>query len=219
MENRTLIREKIIQATLDYIPAEDWSNQALYHGARDAGYDTVTMRDLFPNGIQDLILQWSDDIDRQTLETMTTEDYQACQNTADRIGYLLYQRLQLLEPNREAIRKLLAYLLLPLNTQLGLRLVGAAVDSLWYAVGDKSTDFSYYSKRASVASILMLATVYWLNSYSGSETKLFIARTIQAVMVAGKIRRRLPRNLPKFFKVFSLPLRVLQTFQRRNVHF
>ena len=208
------IRERIIRATLKYIPMEGWSNQALYQGIQDAGSDSATMHSLFPDGISDLILSWGESVDRRMLETMESDEYQACPTTASRIGYLLFQRLRDLESEREASRQLFAYLLLPLNSQLGARMLRATVDAIWYGVGDRSVDFSYYSKRLTLASIIMVTTVYWLNSRSPEETRSFIDKTIQAAMTVGKVKRRL--NPSKFF---SLPLRILQAFQRRSVRF
>ena len=88
------IRERIIDATLKYIPMEGWSNQALYHGIQDAGYDSATMHNLFPDGISDLIVSWGESVDRRMLETMESDEYQACSTTASRIGYLLFQRFK-----------------------------------------------------------------------------------------------------------------------------
>ena len=42
---------------------------------------------------------------------------------------------------------------MPQNVPLGLRLLYETVDGIWYAVGDQATDFSFYTKRASLAEL------------------------------------------------------------------
>jgi ubiquinone biosynthesis protein COQ9 len=54
------------------------------------------------------------------------------------------------------------------------------VDGLWYGVGDSSTDFSFYTKRATLAGIYAAAVLYWLDDRSpdGVATDAFVDRRL-----------------------------------------
>ena len=94
---------------------------------------------------------------------------------------------------REAVRRGLATLALPHNIPLGLRLVYDTVDAIWRAVGDRPSDFSFYSKRASLAAIHAAALLYWLDDRSPGavDTMAFIDRRLADLHRLGGMRERL----------------------------
>jgi ubiquinone biosynthesis protein COQ9 len=56
------------------------------------------------------------------------------------------------------------------STPLALQLLYRTVDAIWYAAGDTSTDFNFYTKRATLAGVYSSTLLYWLNDRSeGSE--------------------------------------------------
>ena len=58
------------------------------------------------------------------------------------------------------------------------------VDAIWYAAGDTSADFNFYTKRATLAGVFSSTLFYWLNDRSeGNEaTWAFLDRRIDDVM-------------------------------------
>src|SRR5712671_1257964 len=65
-----------------------------------------------------------------------------------------------------------------------------AVDAMWYAAGDTSTDFNFYTKRATLAGVYSSTLLYWLADRSpGSEaTWGFLDRRIDDVMKIEKLK-------------------------------
>ena len=63
---------------------------------------------------------------------------------------------------------------------------------MWYAAGDTSTDFNFYTKRATLAGVYSSTLLYWLNDRSpGSEaTWGFLDRRIDDVMRIEKLKSR-----------------------------
>ena len=84
----------------------------------------------------------------------------------------------------EAVRRGLALLALPLNAPLGLKLLYRTVDAIWYAAGDTSADFNFYTKRATLAGVFSSTLFYWLNDRSEGNTATweFLDRRIDDVM-------------------------------------
>ena len=54
------------------------------------------------------------------------------------------------------------------------------VDGIWYAAGDKATDFSFYTKRATLAALYGAAVLYWLDDRSPgfTDTERFVDRRL-----------------------------------------
>ena len=88
------------------------------------------------------------------------------------------------------MRRAIGLLSLPFNAPLAARLLYKTVDALWYAAGDTSTDFSFYTKRATLAGVYSSTLFYWLNDHTpGSEaTWAFLDRRIDDVMKIERVK-------------------------------
>ncbi len=60
----------------------------------------------------------------------------------------------------------------------------------WYAAGDTSTDFNFYTKRATLAGVYSSTLLYWLNDRSpgADQTWAFLDRRIDDVMKFEKLK-------------------------------
>ena len=61
------------------------------------------------------------------------------------------------------------------------------MDAIWHGIGDRSTDYNFYSKRLLLAGVLSSTLVFWLDDQSeGHEaTWAFLERRIDEVMKIG----------------------------------
>jgi ubiquinone biosynthesis protein COQ9 len=126
----------------------------------------------------------------------------------ERIGLAVNLRLEIVEPWREAVRRALAILALPQNAPLAARLLYETVDGIWYAAGDSATDFSFYTKRATLAAIYAGTLLYWLEDRSAgfADTREFLDRRLADAARIGAARRRLSAGLGRL----PNPLRLLR---------
>jgi rpsU-divergently transcribed protein len=62
--------------------------------------------------------------------------------------------------------------------------------AMWYAAGDTSTDFSYYSRRVLLAGVYASTLLYWLgdDSEDCADTWSFLDRRIANVMAIPKLK-------------------------------
>ena len=179
-------RQDLLLATLPHVVFDGWTLTALRAGAADAGLDQGTWMNAVPGGPAELIAAFSAWVDRRTLETLETLDLDSMR-VRDRIAAGVRSRLEILAPHREAVRRGLAFLALPQNAALGVKCLYRSVDSLWYAAGDRATDYNFYSKRLLLAGVLSSTTVYWLNDRSegAAQTWAFLDRRIDEVLKVG----------------------------------
>lgn len=112
----------------------------------------------------------------------------------DKVALAVRTRLLRQAPHREALRAMAGFLALPAHAALAARLLWRTVDAMWYAIGDRSTDVSYYSKRALLAGVYGSTLLVWLDDRSegSAESLAFLDRRIDDVMAfeRGKARWR-----------------------------
>ena len=202
-------RERLIAAILPDVPFDGWTTHALRSAARRADIPVEEAVALFPGGAPEMIAEFSHWADRQMLARLETAVAEPV-SLSRRVSLALNLRLQVLLPWREAVRRGLSVLAMPQNAPLGLRLLHDTVDAVWRGVGDHPTDFSYYTKRASLAAVHAAAMLYWLDDRSPdfADTRAFIERRLVDLHRLTGLRERLAAaadNLPNPFRVFRPP--------------
>ena len=199
-------RDRLIEAMLPDVAFDGWSRAALRVAARQMDMPPAEALALFPRGAPDLVSGFSAWADRRMLDWYEAAPPEG-QSTGARVKRALALRFEAVAPWREAVRRALAVLAMPPHVALGLRLVYDTVDGIWYAAGDTATDFSFYTKRATLAGIYGATLLYWLEDRSDdfADTRDFIDRRLAEVAQFGAARERLEaavERLPNPFRLF-----------------
>jgi ubiquinone biosynthesis protein COQ9 len=183
------LRDRLADAVASEAVFDGWTRAALSAAARRLELPAGEADRLFPGGPVQVLTFFSERADRRTVEDMEKEGV-ADLKIRDRIKRAVRIRLERHAGEREAVRRALALLSLPFNAGLGLKLLYKTVDAMWYAAGDTSTDFNFYTKRATLAGVYSSTLLYWLNDRSpGSEaTWSFLDRRIDDVMRIEKLK-------------------------------
>jgi ubiquinone biosynthesis protein COQ9 len=202
-------RATLIEAMLPNVAFDGWSRLALRAAARHIGMAADEALALFPNGAAELVAHFSWWVDLRMLDRLEGMDLEPLR-IPERIALAVTTRLEILAPWREAERRALSVLALPNHTLLGVRLLYGTIDGIWYAAGDRATDFSFYTKRATLAAIYAATLLYWLDDNSGefAETRSFFERRLARVASIGKARQRFETVLERL----PNPLRLLRQF-------
>src|ERR1700730_12121314 len=184
-------RDRLIAAILPDVAFDGWSRHAWRLAAGRIGMPVGEAMALFPRGAPDVIAAFSRWADRQMLDRLEALPAEPV-SLSRRIALALRLRFELLLPWREAVRRRMAVLAMPQNAALGLRVLYETVDGTWYAVGDTATDFSFYTKRASLAAIYAAAMLFWLDDRSPGcvETDAFIDRRLADLHRLTELRQR-----------------------------
>ncbi len=151
MEDDPLL-DAALAAAVTRAAGEGWTRGMLRRATADAGADEELAESLFPRGPVSAIAAWSRATDRK-VEALAAAEDMAGLRTPGRVRRAVELRLTLAEPHREALRGALSILALPWNAGLAVRLTAETASSLWYAAGDASTDFSWYTRRATLAAV------------------------------------------------------------------
>jgi ubiquinone biosynthesis protein COQ9 len=203
-------RARLLEAALDHVAFDGWSETALRAAAADTGIPIERALNAFPGGATELIAFHSETADRRMLEALELEPL-AEMKVREKAARAIRLRLEANFRHREAIRTGLTALMMPQNAALSARLLYKTVDAIWYAIGDRSTDFNFYTKRGLLAGVYTATLFYWLNDKSegAQATWSFLDRRIAEVMkvpqVLGKLTQftgRLPLPRTPFRRAF-----------------
>jgi ubiquinone biosynthesis protein COQ9 len=200
-------RDALIEAMLPDVPFDGWSRAGLRAAARRIGMPAAEALALFSGGPAEFVAcfsRWADRRMLDRLENLPADKLRA----AERIARAVNIRLEIVEPWREAVRRALAILALPQHAPLGVRLLYETVDGIWYAAGDSATDFSFYTKRATLAAIYAGTLLCWLEDRSPgfADTRAFLERRLGNAARIAAARRRLETA----FNRLPNPLRLLR---------
>lgn len=185
------LRDRLADAVSAEAAFEGWGRSGFSGAARALDLPAGEADRLFPGGALQVLQFASARADRRTVADMEEEGV-ANLKIRDRIRRAVRLRLERHAGQREAVRRALALLALPFNAALGLGLLYRTVDALWYAAGDTSADFNFYTKRATLAGVYSSTLLYWLNDRSpdSEATWGFLDRRIDDVMRFEKFKGR-----------------------------
>ncbi|RED54143.1 COQ9 family protein [Aestuariispira insulae] len=182
------LRDRLIDAAVEHVPFDGWGREALALAADDIGIDLDTASRHFPGGARDMISWHSQMADRRMLAALEAGGLKEMK-IRDRIKCAVKTRLDQNQEQKEAIRKALSFLSMPGNTVLATKLLYRTVDDMWFAAGDTSTDWNFYTKRSLLSGVYSSTLLYWLADHSEDhkDTWAFLDRRIENVMQVPKL--------------------------------
>jgi ubiquinone biosynthesis protein COQ9 len=176
-------KDAMAEAILGHAAFDGWTQSALAAAARELGKAPEEADRLFPGGAPEVI-DW---VDRRAtarmLEALAGRDLGSLK-IREKIALAIRLRLEPLTAHREALRRAASLMALPFNAPKGASALYRTVDAMWYGIGDRSTDFSFYSKRAILAGVYGSTVLVWLYDRSEGQARTweFLDRRIEDVM-------------------------------------
>jgi ubiquinone biosynthesis protein COQ9 len=183
------LRRRLALAVGENAVFDGWSRQAVDSAAQQLGIDPIQARLAMPKSQAQMIHVYIDEVDR-ALEAHFTPERLAALKVREKIRALVWRRLEIMAPAREAVRRALAILAMPQNLPLALRISWRTADRMWRIAGDTSTDFNHYTKRMTLGAVYGSTLLAWLDDQSEgwAETAAFLDRRIDDVMKFEKFK-------------------------------
>jgi ubiquinone biosynthesis protein COQ9 len=199
----------VLYAALPHIPFDGFTQKTLEQAAAEAGMDGNAVLRLFPKGPLSLVEVFSQFGDCE-MEKRLAKTKLGGLKVRERIALAVRTRIEVLAPDKEAARRAAAFLSLPPNAPTAAKLIYNTVDSIWRAVGDTSTDFNFYTKRALLAAVYSSTLVRWFNDDGEDDesTWAFLDHRIADVMRFEKLKaniREQARKLPSLTDILRGP--------------
>src|SRR5690349_5919922 len=182
-------RDAAIAAMLPHVAFDGWTYRALRRGLTGIGASPEDAALLFPGGAGDMIEAFCDWADRRMEQAASLDPALPLHR---RVRAVIALRLEQNRPHKEAIRRALAQFALPGHAARAASTTARTVDAMWHAAGDRSADFSWYTKRAILTAVYSATLLFWLRDTSDddADTRAFLARRMQGTGRLLRVRRR-----------------------------
>ena len=159
------LRRRLALAVGENAVFDGWTRKAVDTTAEQLGIDPVQARLAMPKRQAEMINLYIQEVDR-ALEAYFTSERLAGMKIREKIRSLVWRRLEIMAPAREAVRRALAILAMPQNVPLALRIGWRTADLMWRIAGDTSTDFNHYTKRMTLGAVYGSTLLVWLDDQS-----------------------------------------------------
>ena len=183
------LRRRLALAVGENAVFDGWTQAAVDTAAGQLGIDPVQARLAMPKGQAAMIDLYIQEVDR-ALEAYFTPERLAGMKIREKIRGLVWRRIEIMGPAREAVRRALAILAMPQNAPLAVRISWRSADIMWRIAGDTSTDFNHYTKRLTLGAVYGSTVLAWLDddSEGWTNTAAFLDRRIDDVMKFEKFK-------------------------------
>ncbi|TMW56493.1 hypothetical protein Poli38472_006503 [Pythium oligandrum] len=185
--------KRILENALQHVGEFGWSVEALAAGAKDMGYPSVA-HGMLPRGAIELVDYFMDKCHEQMREQlMANREALQAMSVTDRLKFGVRTRLQLLAPVISTWPQAMALGALPQHAPSTMQKLATLSDEIWYFAGDKSTDASWYTKRALLTGIYASTELFMLTdeSLNFEETWRFLDRRVEESISLGELPRSL----------------------------
>jgi ubiquinone biosynthesis protein COQ9 len=190
------IRERILDLALDYVCDLGWSVDSLTEAAKKEGLPGVA-HGLFQRGGVEILFHFEKKCNDKMMTELLPQSALSPSTKECKISVssfmktALQTRLLMNEPYISRWAEGLALKALPKNMPEALENLAHLVDDMWYLAGDKSTDFSWYTRRASLAILYGSSELYMLQDDSpGFEnTWAFVEKGLRELQMISKTRQ------------------------------
>jgi ubiquinone biosynthesis protein COQ9 len=183
------MRRRLALAVGENAVFDGWTKAAVDTAAAQLGVDPVQARLAMPKTQSGLIDVYIQEVDRALAAYFTPKRLDGMK-IREKIRALVWHRLEVMGPAREAVRRALAILAMPQNLPLAVRMSWRTADLMWRIAGDTTTDFNHYTKRMTLGAVYGSTLLVWLDDQSEgwTETAAFLDRRIDDVMKFEKFK-------------------------------
>ena len=215
-------KTKLLLSFLENVPFDGWSWETLYFSAIDIGLikskklseiEKSNIRNLFDNSLVNIIQEFNIYLDNE-MKVNFKKSKSKNFRIPDKIKYQIILRLKAANKFKEAVRISLGMMALPKNSNIALKMLYKTCDIIWRDCGDKSTDFSFYTKRLILSGVYSSTLSYWLNESDFAKVEDFLQRRLNNISNFGKIKKL--KNVINQSNPFNTFFKILQRFNSRK---
>jgi len=181
-------KDDLVRGMLIHVPFDGWSDASIIAAARECGISDEEARLLLPGGAIDAIDHFTDLADRDMAVALDKLESRPMGITSI-IREAILCRLDGAAPHREAVASALRVLARPQHAPLAARTLYRTVDRIWRLTGDGAVDFSFYTKRATLAGVYSATLLYWVANPSADRQRIeaFLDQRLREVALIPKI--------------------------------
>lgn len=187
------LKKSVLDKFIENVSFDGWSQKNLENSTQALDLQPNYHLILFPDGLAGLTDYFVAENNKAFNATINIEEIQKLRFT-DRVRFLIHARINHYHKvlgGPEGFKNFISYCSTH-NILNSIINIAKSADEIWFFAGDKSTDFSYYTKRLSLSFIYSSAALYSIddNSLDLVETKNFIEARIAELLKFNKLKQK-----------------------------
>ncbi|MGX9356422.1 COQ9 family protein [Roseobacteraceae bacterium S113] len=173
----------LLAAALPHVAFDGWTDATFQAAIADCDVSPTVARAVCPRGAVDLAVAFHMAGDRALAARLRTDEMGSDMRFRDRIATAVRWRLEGVS-DKEAVRRGTTLFALPSYAADGAKLIWHTADVIWDGLGDTSSDYNWYTKRATLSGVYAATVLFWLGDDSADHgaTWAFLDRRIDNVM-------------------------------------
>lgn len=193
-------RADILNAMLPQAAFDGWTQKSLRLAVAQTDLPQGSEELYFPEGPLEVIKFWSAEMNDKIASDLAALD-QPSLKIREKVTAGVLAALYAIGPHEEAARRAMSRMSLPDALGQGPKQLWSAADTIWRAIGDKSTDVNYFSKRTILAGVIASTLTVWLSDEDPQKSKAraFLDARIANVMSFEKAKwdfKKRAANMP-----------------------
>ncbi len=201
------IRDVVSARLASHAGFDGWNEKAIVAAAAEMGVDGDLANLACKGRAIDLIALWINAVDAEMAHRLPPQKLNAMKIRA-RITALIATRLEIMAPDKEALRRALTIMAMPQNLAASAKLGWRSADRMWRLAGDTATDFNHYTKRMTLSAIYASVLAVFVNDGSDNfdETRNFLDRRIENIMQFEKVKagaKARSENMPSLSRLIG----------------
>jgi ubiquinone biosynthesis protein COQ9 len=208
------LEKEIIRIVVRSVVFEGWSNSLIKTACLELGIEDKVFKNLFPRGVIDIAVASHRDGDKKMVKILEGKDFDGVK-TREKITFAIKSRLEVVQNEKEFVKKTMSFFSLPQNFLDGNQLIWGTSDTIWNFFGDQSNDYNYYTKRLILSGVYGSVVLFWLSdgSKDNSSTWEFLDRRIQNVMSFESFKTKVKAD-SYIYKNLKLPRQILSKIKK-----
>ena len=193
-------RADILKAMLPQAAFDGWTQKSLRMAVAQTDLPLGSEELYFPEGPLEVIKFWSAEMNDKVVSDLAALD-QPSLKIREKVTAGVLAALYAIGPHEEAARRAMSRMSLPDALGQGPKQLWSAADTIWRAIGDKSTDVNYFSKRTILAGVIASTLTVWLSDDDPQKSgaRAFLDARIANVMSFEKAKwdfKKRTANMP-----------------------
>ena len=183
------IRKKILNESKEIIAEKGWNEKLFKSISINTNIEYAEICSLFPQGYIDLLTLYLDQINNEMILLSRKKNLDNLK-THQKIKQIIISRLKLYQDNKKLFNKTFLFLGLPHNSKIAIKSLYKTIDLIWFLVGDKSTDFNFYTKRSILAGVYVSTIFNFFKNKDLDKTIDHLDRKLRDVNKIPKIKNK-----------------------------
>jgi ubiquinone biosynthesis protein COQ9 len=179
-----LFLARLTDAMLALAPESGWTRATFEKAAEKAGLTAGQALLAAPNAVADVLEAFGKQAARAAGAAIAAPDAAALK-VREKVRAGVKGWLAALGAHKVAVKRAAAT---PANLLTGPKGLWEAADAIWTALGDKSTDYNWYTKRMTLVAVLGSTLTAWMGTNDDAQVDAFLDRRIENVMQFEKFK-------------------------------